>query len=301
MRILLTGASGLVGAALARHAASAGHHVTGLVGRFPGDVPGVAQKQALDLGDFPTVAALIRTLRPEVIINAAAVAEPAQCDADPVRSQQLNVGLPATLASAAAATGARLIHLSSEQVFDGEHAPYRCTATPAPLNLYGRQKVESEERVLAAAANAAVVRLPLLLGNSLGGRRSVHEKMLEAFVAGQPVKLYTDEVRQVCDAESVAAALLALARHGELTGILHWAGREPVTRWDLGVRIARHLGWAESRLTPITRADTPAVSAKRPRNLALDLAPLAPELGLRPQTVDEAVRGLRLPAWLQAR
>lgn len=297
MNLLLTGASGLVGAACARLAAAQGHLVTGLVHGFTGSVPGLTRQLRLDLRDPAAVRATVRNLQPAVILNAAAVAEPAQCDADPARAEALNVALPATLAEVAAETGARLIHLSSEQVFDGEHAPYAPTDTPAPINLYGRQKVTSEDRVLAAAPASAVVRLPLLLGNSLTGRRSVHEKMLETHAAGQPIKLYTDEIRQVCDADSVAAALLALAARPDLGGRLHWAGAEPISRWDLGRRLAAALGLPETSLVPIARADTPAVSARRPRDLTLHLAPLDRALGLRPQTVAEAIRDLVRPAW----
>ena len=86
-------------------------------------------------------------LFPDVIVNAAAITEVPQCDADPVRSQAINVGLPATLAQVSHHLGARLIHLSSEQVFDGTRAPYRPADPVSPLNLYARQKVESEELV----------------------------------------------------------------------------------------------------------------------------------------------------------
>jgi len=153
--------------------------------------------------------------------------------------------------------------------------------------------------VLAAAPRSAVVRLPLLLGNSPTGRRSVHEKMAETWAAGGTVKLYTDELRQVCTADSVADVLLALAARPGLAGLFHWAGAVPVSRWDLGRAIAARLGVAESRLAPMTRADTPAVAATRPRDLTLDLAPLDRELGVKPETLAEAVRTLRVPAWFR--
>lgn len=297
MRILLTGASGLVGGTFAARAA--GHEITGITGRFTGAIPGLFAQRAVNLEEPAAVAALVRELRPEVIVNAAALAEPAQCDADPARARRLNVELPAALAAAAASAGARLLHLSTEQVFDGERAPYSRADDPAPINLYGRLKADGERAVLAAAPRSAVVRLPLLLGSSPTGRRSVHEKMAETWAAGGIVKLYTDELRQVCTADSVADVLRALAPRADLTGVFHWAGAAAVSRWELGRAIAAQLGVTEDRLAPMTRADTPAVAATRPRDLALDLAPLDRELGLKPETLAEAVRTLRVPEWFR--
>jgi dTDP-4-dehydrorhamnose reductase len=300
MKLLLTGASGLVGAAVARCAASLGWAVTGVVGRWSGEIPGAKAVVAVDLSDIAVVKRLVREACPQVIVNAAAVAEPAACEAAPELSHRLNVELPEALALAAREIGARLIHLSSEQAFDGEQAPYSAGDATRPVNLYGRQKVDSENRVMAASPAAAVVRAPLLLGNSLGGRRSVHEKFLESWAAGKPVKLYRNEIRQVCTADNLAAVLVELARRSDLCGVFHWAGAEPISRWDLGRRIAAHLGFEEEWLQPMRRADTPEVSARRPRDLAFNLAPLDRELRTKPDSVAEAVASLRVPAWAEA-
>lgn len=300
MRLLVTGASGLLGAAVVRTAAAQGHAVTGVVGQSTAPVPGATRLLALNLENAGTTEAALALEEFDALINCAAVAEPAQCVAQPERSQRLNVDLPAHLAAWCAARGARFLHLSSEQVFDGERAPYAIGDTPAPINLYGRQKVASEQAVITAHAGAAVLRVPLLLGNSLGGHRSVHEKFFETWAAGKPVKLYRDEVRQICTADNLAEALVELCARPDLRGVLHWAGAEPISRWDLGLKMAAHLGVPATpdRLQPMTRADTPEISATRPRDLALDLLPLVRELHTRPETVDEAVAKLTKPAWV---
>jgi dTDP-4-dehydrorhamnose reductase len=285
---------------VARLAAQQGWTVAGVVNRWSGAVPGVALQSSADLSNGDAVIELVRTIAPVCIINAAAVAEPAACDAVPELAQKLNVDLPAALAVAAQAVGARLVHLSSEQVFSGERAPYSAGDTPEPVNLYGRQKVASEQRVLAASAAAAVVRAPLLLGNSLGGHRSVHEKFLEAWAAGKPVRLYRDEFRQPCTADNLAAALVELAGRNDLRGIFHWAGAEPVSRWELGRRIAAHLGFEEKWLQPMLRADTPEVSSRRPRDLAMNLAPLNRELRTAVESLDAVTKSLATPEWAKS-
>lgn len=300
MNILLTGASGLVGGNFARIAAAAGHQVTGLVGRWSQALPGLGRQMTLDLRDTAAVSAFVREAKPEIIVNAAAISEPAQCEAEPEVSHRLNVTLPETVASLAATTGARLIHLSTEQVFDGTRPPYRVGDERRAINLYARQKLEAEDRVLTAAPDhAMVLRLPLLMGNSPGGRRSVHERLLMLWAEGKPAKLYRDEIRQTCTADSVASAILELSERPELHGAFHWAGAEPISRLAIGERVRAHFGLSEAQapIIGVSRADDPAAVASRQADLSFDLAPLDKLLKLRPETFDEALAKLRLPAW----
>lgn len=297
MRILLTGASGLLGAAVARIAAERGDKVVGVVGRWPTVVPGVASQISLDLAQPAAVVALVRETRPQAILNCAAVSEPAQCDAAPELAQRVNVELPAALAAIARELGVRCVHVSSEQVFDGATPPYSLASPVRPLHRYGRQKVESEQRVLAADPGAAVVRAPLMFGNSLGGRRSVHEKFLEAWSAGKTMKLFTDEIRAVCSAENMAEALLELAARPDLGGVLHWTGAEPVSRYDMGRAICAQFGFPLSWTEPVARAALPEFTATRPRDLTLDLAPLDRALRVKPEKFAAAVKRLEIPAW----
>jgi len=288
MRILLAGASGLVGAEVARQAAGAGHVVVGLVGRWTDAIPGLAEMHAVDLANGNAATEWVRRVRPQIVINAAAISEPAACESNPPV-------FPASFAAAAKEISARFIHISSEQVFDGNNPPYRVDDLPSPINLYGRQKVESEQLVLAASENAAIVRAPLLLGNSLSGKRSPHEKLFELWAGGGQARFYVDEFRQVCTAGNLAAALLEIATRPDLRGVFHWAGAELSSRYELGRRIAARFGVPPTLVAPLHRAETPAISAKRPANLALDLAPLNKELRLTPQPLDAALRELTVP------
>src|SRR3954468_21043005 len=210
MNIFLTGASGLVGSAFARAAARRGHRVVGTVGAFAGEIEGLAVKRTVDLGNEGATTAAVLDEFPQAIVNCAAVSVPEQCEADPARAQALNVALPATLARLAHHVSARLVHLSSEQVFDGTRStPYSATDPVTPISLYARQKIESERAVQAAASEFAVtIRAPLLMGNSPGGQRSTHERLLADWAAGRTPRLYTDEFRQPCTAENLAEVMV---------------------------------------------------------------------------------------------
>jgi dTDP-4-dehydrorhamnose reductase len=305
MRILLTGASGLVGSNTAVAAERRGHTVHGLVGSWSGAIPGLATVASLEMRDLAAVTAAVLDFFPDAIINAAAMSEPARCETDPDGSHALNVLLPQRLAELAHHLSCRFVHISSEQVFAGTCAPYAVTDATSPINTYGRQKVESEKLVHAAATEfAATVRAPLLMGNSLGGTRSVHERLFADWIAGRIAKLFTDEIRQTCTADNLADVLVELCERRDMNGVFHWAGAKAVSRFELGTSIARHFGVpAAGRFDSAVLASTPG-AAVRPANLALDLKPLAGFLKTRVQSLDEQLESLRVPvaarAWWSA-
>lgn len=300
MKLLLTGASGLVGAAVACAAARRGHEVVGIVGGYPGDVPGLAKQRALELGDTFAVSNEVLDEFPEAIVNCAAISVPEACERDPARAQALNVILPELLARLAHHLSARFVHLSSEQVFDGTRtSPYSAADPTAPINLYGRQKLESERRVHAAAPDFAVtIRAPLLMGDSLGGRRSVHERLLADWAAGKAPKLYTDELRQPCTAENLAEVIVELCERTDGRGVFHWAGTEVISRHALGVRLREHFKLTEKQapIVAVTREQTPEAARGRQPCLALNIASLTAKLKTRPQSIAEQLDGLKVPA-----
>lgn len=299
MNIFLAGASGLVGSAFARAAARRGHLVSGTVGSFPGELEGLAARLPLDLAEEGAVTGAVLDLFPDAIVNCAAVSVPEQCDANPALAQSLNVGLPALLARLANHVSARFVHLSSEQVFDGLRTqPYAAGDPPAPINLYGRQKLASERAVQTAAAEFAVtLRVPLLMGNSAAGRRSNHERLFSDWAAGRTPGLFVDEYRQPCTAENLAEVILELCERQDLRGLFHWAGTELLSRHEMGRRIREHFKLSETQapLRAVARAELPEVSRKRQPCLALDLAPLAGKLKTRPQSFAAQLEELTVP------
>lgn len=304
MTIFLTGASGLVGSVFARAATRRGHRVVGVVGSYTGEIDGLAAKRTVDLTDEAATSAAVLDAFPEAIVNCAAVSVPEQCEADPARAQALNVGLPALLARLAHHVSARCVHLSSEQVFDGTRTvPYSASDPATPINLYARQKLASERAVFEAAAEFAVtLRVPLLMGDSPGGKRSLHERMLADWAAGKTPRLYTDEFRQPCAADNLAEVMVELCERRDVCGVMHWAGAELLSRHALGVKIRERfkLTKKQAPITAVTRAETPEVATKRQACLALDISPLAGKLKTRPQNVAEQVEGLKVPVPVRA-
>jgi dTDP-4-dehydrorhamnose reductase len=197
----------------------------------------------------------------------------------------------ANVARAAARAGARLVHVSTDLVFDGENAPYAEDAATCPLSVYGRTKVDAELEA-ARAPGSVIVRLSLLFGPRRTDRRGFFDAQLAALRSGEPITLFDDEWRTPLSYRAAAEALAAVAR-GSLTGIVHAGGPERMSRLEMGLRLARRLGIdapAVSRLSRLSVGGEP-----RARDVALDTALLCrthPELSRRSFEDECAAMGL---------
>ncbi len=309
MNILVTGVSGLLGSAFARAAARRGHRVSGVVGSQRQPVAGATTTVRVELLDEAATTTAVLESFPDAIVNCAAVSAPEQCELQPEISERLNVALPALLARLAHHLNARLIHLSSEQVFDGtSEIPYSAGDLVSPINRYGRQKVASEMAVLRGAESLGVtVRAPLLMGNSATGERSMHERLFADWAAGRTPRLFTDEIRQTCTAENLAEVMVELCERNDVHGIHHWAGAEPISRFELGRRVREHfkLSEAQAPIASVGRADVPELARRRPACLKLAAGSLAAKLKTRPQAISDQLAELKIPgparAWYLGR
>jgi len=283
MKILLTGSSGLLGNAYAEAAVRRGHELIALYHRHPPAAGGLGRTLALDGTRLETLTSLCLEEWPEAIVNCAAVSSSAGVEADPRLAEKINVALPRHLAQISTHIGARLIHISTDMVFDGRSdAPYRSTDMPAPTDLYGQTKLMAEREVLEHnPEDPVVLRIPILMGNSPRGNRSVHEQLVAAIERGVRPKLFTDELRQPASCENVAEVMLELTERRDLHGIFHWAGSEVLSRYEMGRRILEHFGLPADAIEPVRKNDDPAL-AHRPSKLAFDLHPIAGKLKTRP-------------------
>ena len=273
-RLLVTGGSGYLGREVVRRAAAAGWDALGTVFSAPGPA-------RLDVRDPVAVRQLVDRVRPPAVIHTA--------------YRQHGDGAEATtvdgaghVAAAAAAVGARLVHLSTDVVFDGRAGrPYTEDDPPAPCTAYGRWKARAERRVLAAHPGACVVRTSLIVG---GDGSSAHERLVLDVVEGRvALAFFTDEIRCPIHVGDLAEALLELLDR-DLAGPLHVAGPQAVSRWEL----ARLVSGRDD--LPSTRsADRPD---PRPLDCRLDCGRALEALRSRPRPVAElygASRSTRQP------
>ncbi len=293
MKILLTGASGLLGNAYANAAVRRGHAVTALYHRTKPIARGIAQCIQMDACELDQLSSLTLELWPDVIVNCAAISSPAEVDASPALAEKINVALPRQLSQLSAHLGSRLLQISTDMVFDGHaEAPYRSTDMPCPTSLYGQTKLMAEREVLKYnCEDPVVLRIPILMGNSPRGNRSVHEKLLAAIARGETPKLFCDEIRQPCTASNVADVLLELSERRDLHGIFHWAGAEPISRFKMAQRILKHFKLPLHCVQSVRQQQDPQYSA-RPSNLTFNLHPIVSKLKTRPVPFDAQLEEL---------
>jgi dTDP-4-dehydrorhamnose reductase len=272
VKVLLTGARGQVGAAIVREA-PAHARVTAL------------GHSDLDIGNEGTVLAAMSDLRPDVVINAAAYTAVDRAESEPERAHAANEHGPRALAQAAAQTGARLIHLSTDYVFDGNASePWSPDASTNPLSAYGRSKLAGEQAVLAALAERAVV-LRTAWVYSPGGQNFV-KTMLRLMGERPLVRVVADQIGTPTLAASVAAAVWRIAARSEMHGIHHWTDAGVASWYDFATAIAeegsaRGLVPAGVTVQPIGTADYPT-PARRPRFSILDCSRTIAQTGLAP-------------------
>lgn len=289
MRILVTGASGLLGGRLALLLAR-DHETTGLTRSHPAP-EGIAAIVA-DLTDEAALLAAVAGASPEAVIHCAALADAEVCERDPARAHRENPAVTGRLAAVCRDRGARLVTISTDLVFKGVQ-PFATEASPAePLTEYGRSKLAAEAATLDSSPDAVVLRVALVCGRGHGPRLTATEGVAHRLRNGEPVTLYEDEWRTPVDPESVAEAIRAVLRRPSAGGCFHIAGAERVTRFELGERAARAFGLDASLIARASQSSHRG--APRPRDVSLDITRAREELGWTPRPLDAALREGRL-------
>lgn len=289
MKILLLGKNGQVGWELQRSLAPLGELVA--LDRAGDTAHGLCG----DLQDLDGLRATVRTLRPDVIVNAAAhtAVDKAQSETDLAR--RLNAEAPAALAEAANATGAWLVHYSTDYVFDGSGTtPWTEDAATGPLNVYGQTKLDGERAIAAATARHLIFRTSWVYA-ARGGNFA--KTMLRLAADRERLTVIDDQFGAPTGAELIADvtahAIRQVLQRPQDAGTYHLAAGGETT-WN---GYARHVIATARQLkpdTPLAVQEVAAVPtsafptpAQRPHNSRLDTTRL------------QQTFGLRLPAWQQ--
>jgi dTDP-4-dehydrorhamnose reductase len=280
MRILITGASGLLGINLAVELAKR-HTVFGTVNQNKLDPAVPFQVIQTDLLKQGAVEQALETSQPDWVIHCAALASLDLCDVDPIRAAQLNTELPYRLAEYVARGGARqrpirLGHISTDSVFDGARGGYSEDDLPNPLGVYSKTKLDGERAVLAVDPSAVVARVNLF-GWGISGKRSLAEFFFNNLAIGKPVMGFTDVYFCPILANDMADVLEKIFTH-QLSGLFHLVGADCLTKYEFGVRIAQRFGFDESLIQPASVKDA-GLKAVRSPNLTLRTDKLAKALG----------------------
>ena len=258
-RIVILGAGGRLGAALAREYA-ADHEVVAW-----------GRKEA-DLTDADMVAAQVLSAKPDVIINCAAMTNVDECETERDKARVVNAEAPGAIARACEQIGAKMIHISTDYVFSGEKTePYAEDDKAEPVSWYGETKLAGEEAVLAAGPGHAVVRVSWVFGPD---RDSFVDKALQTAMRGEPVKAVADKWSSPAYTLDIAEALRSLIKPGAPGGIYHSCNAGICTWRDWGaeaIRVAAEAGIMPTgtKVEPLSLSDIKAMVARRPVHSAM--------------------------------
>jgi dTDP-4-dehydrorhamnose reductase len=284
MRILVTGASGLLGINLALEA-SKKHEVFGSVNK------NVIQSTAFtvlqsDLTDPGALSRILDQVQPEWVINCAALANLEACEAKPDLAQKLNSELPEKLARYVARGGARLVHVSTDAVFDGTRGDYSEKDQANPLSLYARTKYEGELAVLEANPEVIVARVNLF-GWSVSGKRSLAEWFFNNLSAGNSVMGFTDVYFCPLLATDLAQIFLKMLGR-EMWGLYHVVANECISKYEFGVLLARQFNLDQTLIEPASVAKA-NLGAVRSLNLSMKADKITQELGEAPPSMSQGI------------
>ena len=274
MKLLITGASGLLGINLAMEAL----HEHKVVGVDRGKLKSAPFPVVhIDMLSRDAIDSALDQVQPDWLINCAAMAHLEKCEQYPEQARMINVDVPAQLANACAERAIRFVHISSDAVFDGERTDaYTERDIPNPLSLYSQTKLDSEHAVFSENPDALVARVNFF-GWSLNGRHSLAEFFVNNLSTGKQADGFTDVI--FCPIlVNVTAHLLLEMLAKNLSGLYHVVGAQPMSKYQFGIEIARTFGWSEDLISPRSVLSS-RLTARRSHNLRLSTHKLSTDLG----------------------
>ncbi|RMG42959.1 MAG: dTDP-4-dehydrorhamnose reductase [Acidobacteria bacterium] len=254
LRPLILGAGGLVGSALGEY----------FERRYPDTVS--ATRVELDITDRWRLEAELERLQPNVVINAAALADVDRCEADPLAARRINEEGPANLAAACAGARCKVVHISTDYVFDGNaRREYDEADPPNPINVYGVTKLRGEMAVLERLPDALVVRTSFVFGP---GRPTFADRILEALRRGERVRAVPQWINKPTHTGEIAAGVERLLLAGE-TGLWHVASSPAVDKLTFARKVAELAGFDPGSIEAVPPE---ALGLRAPRPLRTPLS-----------------------------
>ena len=296
MKLLVIGGSGLLGYKVAKMASN--EHETFLTYNYRSIQIEGCTALKLDKCDRKAVFELLEKIKPDVVIDTAALHNVDYCETHPEEAWKVNVEGTRNVAEACKKVGAKIIFISTDYVFDGTKGYYTEKDTPNPLSYYAKTKLEAEKIIQSLDINYIIARPSVIYGwnpNEVSGLKSSSGKSvnfvvwaLQKLEKGEEIKAVTDQYSSPTLADNLAEALLVMAS-SEKQGIYHTAGKDCVNRYEFTLKIAEVFGLDKSLIKPVTSEIFKQI-AKRPKKCCLDVSKAEKDFGIRFLTVEEGLK-----------
>jgi dTDP-4-dehydrorhamnose reductase len=292
MKILLTGANGLLGAYLVPELGRAGHDVmaTGIGPCRLQNLPdwGKVVYRTLDITDSEQVVEVLESFSPEVIIHAAAHTQADFCETHQAACWDVNVTATRFIIESARKLNAFLVYVSTDFVFDGKAGPYKESDIPAPVNYYGCSKRVAEKAVIDSGLDWSIARTVLVYGKTdTVARTTIISWAAEKLGKGEKIRVVSDQLRTPTYAGDLAKGLRLIAEN-KAKGIFHLSGKELMTPYDMALKTADYLG-LDRNLVEKVDASVFSQPAIRPLKTGFIIDKARQELGYDPITFSEGL------------
>ena len=292
MKILVTGANGLLGQVLVKKLLEKNYTVVA-TGKGPSRLIVAALENftyhELDITDGPAVENFIVEERPSLIVHAAAMTHVDQCELNKQDCYNINVTATRFLIDAAKLVKCRFIFVSTDFIFDGSSGPYKEDDEPSPVNYYGSTKLVAEKAVMESGLHWAIARTILVYGVApTTGRTNIVSWVKQSLENGTPIKMVTDQYRTPTFVHDLANGIVLMIEKNA-TGIYHLSGEEQMTPYEMAVATAKFFGLDQGLISTSLSPDIKQPALRPPRT-GFDISKAKKELGYKPTSFIDGLR-----------
>lgn len=243
------------------------------------------QYKQLDISQKDQVRQVILNFFPDVIINTAAFTNVDKSETEKETAWKINVGGVENIALYSWTIDARLIHFSTDYIFDGKNGPYTEDDKPNPIGYYGRTKFASENSIRVSGTRFTIVRSNVLYGPSKYGRPDFVKWVINSLQKGEKIRIVTDQIGNPTYIDDLVDAVNKIIEFKK-EGVYNIGGREQISRFDFTLRIAKYFSLDEKLIVPILTKELNQPAA-RPLKSGLITVKAETEIGFRPHTIEE--------------
>lgn len=245
----------------------------------------------LDITDRQKVTDTVGDLRPSVIVNTAAFTDVDRAETEREMAYKVNATAVGYLAEAANLFNAKLVHISTDYVFNGKKGNYAEDSLPDPMGYYGKSKLAGENIAKSQLSNLAILRTQVLYGYGKNIRKNFVLWTLEMLSSGKEFAVVTDQIGNPTLADELAFAILKVLKKGA-TGLYHVSGFETMSRYDFARRIADVFGFDPEMISPTT-TDKLEQKARRPMNSSFICLKAQTDLGIKMPAVTDSLSRMK--------
>ena len=283
MKILITGAFGQLGEILSEKLNKFNEVIK--TGR---KLPEGETGMNLDICNKIILKDILQISKPDILINLAALTNVDLCERKPTLAKQVNV---VGVENICDVFPGRIIHLSTDYVFDGKEGPYKESNKTCPISVYGETKLESENIILDHNSKNLIIRTNVIYGNSKNTKASFLNWVVESLTKKNKIDVVNDQYNNPTYSKSIAN-VICLCLKDNVKGLYHWGDEEILNRYSFALKIAKKFNLNEKLINPVSTADLNQ-AAKRPLNSGLISEKLKNILNVEAPSIDECLKDIK--------